>query len=98
MNGSEQLRACELDVDDLAERAGQWNALASHVRRSNRTAEGFEVVYSPEAKPTLEALVSAEQVCCSWATWSCHDGQVEVVLEVTGPQPEIDALASAFGA
>ena len=63
----------------------------------------IEVRY--QAKPgvaaELAALAAAEQLCCSFATWTVAVVEDQAVLRVTAPpeQPEaVDAIAALFGA
>ena len=88
--------ACDLDESDLRERGAAWATLATHVRTSQRTGNGFRIVYDSKATEALRSLVAAERICCSWATWTCETTDEGEVMEVTGPAEPIGALADAF--
>jgi hypothetical protein len=55
------------------------------------------VIFDLAALEQLERLAAAERSCCGWATWSVEPHPEHVVLDVTGPQAPVDALAAAFG-
>jgi hypothetical protein len=55
------------------------------------------VIFDLAALEQLERLAAAERTCCGWATWSVEALPAQAVLEVTGPEAPVDALAAAFG-
>jgi hypothetical protein len=88
---------CELSEPDRDERGEEWRALGPLLRSRRRTGEGFRLTFAPAARERIEHLAAAEQSCCSWATWSISARAGDVVLDVTGPHDQLDALAAAFG-
>ena len=88
---------CALSEPEGDRRAEAWLALRPLVRSRARTAEGFTVVFDLEARERVEQLVAAERSCCGWATWTVQAHPECAVLDVTGPQAPVDALAAAFG-
>ncbi len=88
---------CELSEPDLDERGSEWRALRPWVRGRVRTEEGFRLTFDAAARERIEQLAVAEQSCCGWATWSVSVRDDHVVLDVSGPQAPVDALAAAFG-
>jgi hypothetical protein len=88
---------CGLSEPESDQRAEAWLALRPLVRSRARTAGGFTVVFDPEARQRVEQLADAERSCCGWATWSVQAHPEHAVLEVTGPQAQVDALVVAFG-
>src|SRR2546430_6192958 len=88
---------CELSEPDRDERGRDWQALRPLVLGRTRTVDGFRVTFAPAARERIERLAAAERSCCGWATWSVEAHPEEVVLDVSGPQAPVDALASAFG-
>lgn len=89
--------SCGLNERDLAEQAERWEAQRSFVVDRARSANGFRVMLERSRHHELAALVATERRCCGWAEWSLADEPAGVVLEVTGPGPEIAALADAIG-
>jgi hypothetical protein len=79
-------------------RGEEWRALRPLLRSRRRTGEGFRLTFEPAARERIEQLAAAEQSCCGWATWSVSAPADRVVLDVTGPHDQVDALAAAFGA
>jgi hypothetical protein len=67
------------------------------VTAKERTQHGFRVTLDRIAHEQLKALVVTEQRCCGWANWSVVVEEDRCQLEVTGPEPEMAALAAAFG-
>jgi hypothetical protein len=88
---------CELSEPDRDERGSEWRSLRPWVRSRVRTDEGFRLTFDAAARERIEQLAAAEQSCCGWATWSVSAGGDHVVLDVSGPQAPVDALAAAFG-
>ncbi len=87
---------CELSEPDLEERGQDWRALRPLVLGRVRTGGSFRVAFDPAALERLERLAAAERTCCGWATWTVAAHPDHVVLEVTGPEVPVDALAAAF--
>jgi hypothetical protein len=88
---------CELSEPVRDERGSEWRSLRPWVRSRVRTDVGFRLTFDAKARERIEQLAAAEQSCCGWATWSVSAGSDQVVLDVSGPQVPVDALAAAFG-
>jgi arsenate reductase (thioredoxin) len=89
--------SCRLDERDRSEQAERWRDQRAFVVSSVRSESGFRVTFDPTCRDDLDALVAIERVCCGWADWSLTTATEVIVLEVTGPAREIEALAEAFG-
>jgi arsenate reductase (thioredoxin) len=89
--------SCRLDERVRSEQAERWRDQRAYVVSSVRSENGFRVTFDPACHDRLAALVAIERVCCAWADWSLISGTAVIVLEVTGPAREIEALADAFG-
>ena len=88
---------CRLSATQRAERAGAWRSVFALVIGHERTAGCLRITFEPHAQHDIEALVSAERLCCSWATWSVKAKTDRVEVEVVGPPADVDALAEVFG-
>ena len=90
---------CTLSDIELDDRRAGWEALGGAIAGRERTAGGFRVHFQPEPglSDALHSLVASERQCCGWASWTVFDHHDVVVLEVTGPAPQIDNLAGMFG-
>jgi protein-tyrosine-phosphatase len=88
---------CRLDERDRSEQAERWRDQRAFVVSSVRSENGFRVTFDPACRDDLVALVAIERVCCDWADWSLTTATEVIILEVTGPAREIEALAEAFG-
>lgn len=97
MTESSSAVRCDLSEPDRDERARAWRALRPFVASRVRTAEGFRVTFGLAALERIEQLAAAERSCCGWGTWSVTVLADHVVLDVTGPEAPVDALAAAFG-
>jgi len=69
----------------------------AHATGSQRTSDGFRILFEPQVTEALEFLVAAERACCSWATWTCESTSQGIMMDVMGPAEPIGALAEAFG-
>ncbi len=88
---------CELHDAEREQRVGEWSDVAAHIVGRDRLANGFRISFDLDAHARLQVLVSAEERCCGWATWTLVREETASVLDVTGPAPQITALAEAFG-
>lgn len=88
---------CDLVGRERDEQARAWKDLVRLVRGRKGIASGFRITFDPAAHDQLEVLVAIEQRCCGWANWSVIRDGAGSVLEVTGPDAEIAALAATFG-
>ncbi len=90
--------SCSLPAGELDERAEEWTALDPHVRSRGRVASGIRIEFDGRAAEDVERLAAAERSCCAWGSWSVTVAPDAVVLEVTGPAAQVDALAALVGA
>jgi hypothetical protein len=88
---------CGLSEPDRDERARAWRSLRPLVLNRAHTGDGFTVTFDLAALERIEQLAAAERSCCGWATWSVEAHPAHAVLQVTGPEAPVDALAAAFG-
>lgn len=85
--------ACDLGPQDGQARLFRWQALHRSAAPTAHLHDGqLEVRYQPGpgVREELSALADAEQVCCSFVTWSVTELEGQPVLRVTAP-PEAPA-------
>jgi hypothetical protein len=99
-NGSTQDRvpvACSLDAAGFRAQSDQWGRLlAGAAVQRVETDDGLRVRFPADAATIqeLQELVSVENGCCAWASWTVTpgDGSAEVVIRSTG-----DGIAALHG-
>ena len=92
------LGTCSLDDVALERRRAEWAALDRHRLEARDLPQGFSVTYQSAegVAAELERLAAAEGGCCGFASWEVAGGDGSVVLTVTGPEPGISELRTAF--
>jgi hypothetical protein len=91
--------ACTLDRAGLAAQAARWSALRRRAEtRQRATPDGKRVHFraEPGVREELEALVTVENECCSWARWTVEEEDGEVVLAVSSTGHGVAALQAMF--
>lgn len=93
--------ACALEASDGAARLIRWRALFEMSPPEVRRDGGQIVVRfadGPAVAVELDALVTAERVCCSFVDWHVvhEDGWRE--LQIRGTADGLDAITAIFGA
>jgi hypothetical protein len=91
-NGSTQDRvpvACSLDTDGLRTQSERWHqVLADSGMQRTETDDGLRVRFRADAVTVeeLHSLVSVENECCAWASWTvtAAAGSADVVVRSTG--------------
>lgn len=75
--------ACTLNGADHKSQRERWIAVGRAFGRSRQeTDDGLRLVFEghPAVETELRALVSVENECCSWATWSVDRGDGVLVM------------------
>ncbi len=91
--------ACALTSQDLAAQATRWQQLAARAMTERaETAHGLRISFrsEPGVEDELRELVSVENQCCPWATWTAEAGADYVVLNVASTGDGIAALHGMF--
>jgi hypothetical protein len=91
--------ACSLTAADLAAQRSRWQRLAARAMTGRTdTDRGLRISFraEPGAEQELRALASAENECCSWATWAVLTGDGALVLDVQAAGDGIAALHAMF--
>jgi hypothetical protein len=91
--------ACTLGATDGAARLARWRAL-SHARLTvQRTPDQLVVLYRSQrgVYEELEALVTGERACCSFAEWELTRDAEHLVLRVRSDAKGLAAIVDAFG-
>lgn len=96
--------ACTLGPVDGRARLRRWQRLNESAAPSARVVAGdLQVRYQPGpgVQEELADLAAAEQICCSFVSWSVTNSDVQPVLQVSAPAGAPDAvapIAAMFGA
>jgi len=96
--------ACTLGLDDGRARLRRWQRLNESATPSARIVAGtLQVRYQPGpgVQEELTDLAAAEQICCSFVSWSVTSSDGQPVLQVSAPAEAPDAVAPSaamFGA
>lgn len=93
--------ACTLGADDGATRMMRWKALAAAAHpTASHEGHTLEVHFEhgPGNQAELEALARAEQLCCSFLTWTVTEDDGHPVLRVLAKpdSPEDVAFVAAM--
>lgn len=92
--------SCQLNADDLAERAAAWASARAHVDvvERSRFPGGFRIVVQgrDEILEEIARLVAAERECCGWASWELETKSGQAALTVSGDEQLIAPLARAM--
>jgi hypothetical protein len=94
--------ACSLEQSQLGVQLERWQNLA---RRSERaitpTESGLRLTFRalPGVEEELHSLVALERSCCSFADWSIHPNDNQLVLDISAQGDEaIAAVQGMFAA
>lgn len=77
--------ACTLTAEDLAARAGRWQAVITGEMTSRaRIPGGLRLIFraAPGTEAELRGLAAAERECCPWASWAVHTQDGQLVLTI----------------
>jgi len=91
--------ACSLTPQDLAAQAGRWQQLAARALTERaETAHGLRITFrsEPGVEDELRELITVENQCCPWATWTADAGADHVTLTVASTGDGIAALHAMF--
>jgi len=91
--------ACTLTEAGLAEQTGRWERLAARALTERaQTEHGLRLCFRPEpsAEQELRQLVSVENECCRWASWTVRTHAGQIVLDVRSAGEGIAALHNMF--
>ena len=91
--------ACTLTAAGLAEQTGRWERLAARALTERaQTEHGLRLCFRPEpsAEQELRQLVSVENECCRWASWTVRTHAGQIVLDVRSTGEGIAALHNMF--
>jgi superfamily I DNA and RNA helicase len=90
------LIACSLDAAGQQDRLAQWrNALAAAVAREE-TSQGVRYAFDADAERRIRDLAAAEQGCCSFLKFDITRQADQVLMNVTAPADQLDALRLIF--
>jgi MerR family copper efflux transcriptional regulator len=91
--GDAPLPGCSLDERGLADRLGQWRAVAAAARAAERDGDTVRLTLNPGMLPAVATLAAAEADCCpqAWFTLEVTAGQAFLIAEVPGIGAELDA-------
>jgi len=87
------LPGCSLHEGGLAERLGQWRAVAAAAQAAERDGDTVRLTLDPGMLPAVATLVAAEAECCPQARFTLEvtAGQAFLIAEVPGIGAELDA-------
>ena len=95
-----ELVACTLTDTDLKTQSARWINLGENFGMGRyQTEEGLRLTFRdhPAVAAELQALVSVESECCSWATWTVEsDGNGILVMEARSQGDGITTLHGMF--
>ena len=80
------IAACTLDTTDREERLREWQSLRSDALISESHSTGGSVSVfkaSADVKRRIEALIKAENDCCSHLRFNLREGDGHITVEVT---------------
>ena len=94
--------ACSLEPRRLADRLGEWRALADSALLSRTEAEGrviAEFERRDDVRRRLGSLIAAERECCGFLEFAVRETEDVIRLEVAGPPgaERVLELASTSG-
>jgi MerR family transcriptional regulator, copper efflux regulator len=85
--------ACSLDGEGMAQRGGEFAALAAV--SASRTARGITVVFAPGTEVAVRDFVRRESECCPFLEFAVAVAEDGVRLDIDGPddaRPIIEAF------
>ncbi|HUZ76011.1 MAG TPA: hypothetical protein VMV93_00355 [Chloroflexota bacterium] len=91
--------ACELPPEELKDREHRWRTLltTSLIRKSAiDNGVRLELDGHLQTAHTALDLVSAERVCCAWASWTVLNEDGGTVVEVTADEPGARVVQAMF--
>ena len=95
-----ELVACTLNGTDLKTESERWINLGQNFGIGrHQTEDGLRLTFTdhPAVAAELHALVSVENECCSWATWTVgSDGNGTLVMEARSQGQGIATLHGMF--
>jgi hypothetical protein len=94
------LIACSLDAMGQQDRLAQWrDALVAALSREE-TSQGvrYAFVADAQAEQRIRDLAAAEQGCCSFLEFEVTRQADQVLMNVTAPADQLDALRLIFPA
>ncbi|MBO0802992.1 MAG: MerR family transcriptional regulator [Nocardiopsaceae bacterium] len=88
----DRLPGCSLGAGELADRLGQWRAVADAAESAERDGDTVRLTLDPAALPTVAALVAAEASCCPEGRFTLEvaAGQAFLTAQVPGIGAELD--------
>ena len=86
------LPGCSLDAGRLADRLGQWRAVAAAAGSAERDGDTVRLALDPAMLPAVAALVAAEADCCPQARFTLEvtAGRAFLTGEIPGIGAELD--------
>jgi len=94
-----ELVACTLNGTDLKGQRERWINVGTNFGRSREeTDEGLRLLFDdhPAIETELEALVSVENECCSWASWAVEREDGVLVMAARSRGEGIATLHTMF--
>ena len=92
------LVACSLGVADQQTRLADWFELLGQATSRHEMRDGVRYVFAADedTRRRLEALVTAEQSCCSFLDFEITQAGQELMMAVTAPGDGQQALRFIF--
>lgn len=86
------LPGCSLDAGRLADRLGQWRAVAATAESAERDGDTVRLTLDPAMLPAVAALVASEADCCPHARFTLEvtAGHAFLTGEIPGIGAELD--------
>lgn len=87
--------ACVLTLAALAAQSGRWERLIARAMAGRTEApDGLRITFrpGPGVETELRELVSIENQCCAWATWTVRTESGQLTLDVRATGAGIPAL------
>ena len=96
-----ELVACTLNDTGLKSQRDRWLNLGEHFGIARKqTEDGLRITFKdhPAVAVELQALVAAENECCSWATWSVEREDGALVMAARSEGDGVVTLHGMFTA
>lgn len=89
--------ACTLGANDFKARTDEIRHLARRsLRYASREPQALRLVYEPEARHEVRALVAKEQQCCSFLNFSVREDTGSIELTIYAPASATEAADALF--
>ncbi len=89
--------ACTLPVDGARAQLGEWEALVADARQVERTPSTLRITLAKADAARARDLAAREASCCAFLDISVEESVDTVVVTITSPRPEADAVVQLMG-